>query len=42
MQERGLFNIPEVDKLIEKENAFGRRLWGLLNLELWFQTFIDK
>jgi asparagine synthase (glutamine-hydrolysing) len=41
-RERGLFNIPEVEKLIEKENAFGRRLWGLLNLELWFQTFIDK
>ena len=41
-RERGLFNVPEVEKLIEKENAFGRRLWGLLNLELWFQTFIDK
>ena len=23
------------------ENAFGRRLWGLLNLELWYRTFID-
>ena len=41
-RERGLFNVPEVEKLIEKENAFGRRLWGLLNLELWYQTFIDK
>ena len=32
----------EVEQLIEDENAFGRRLWGLLCLELWFQTFIDK
>lgn len=40
-RQRGLFNNAEVERLIEKENAFGRRLWGLLNLELWFQTFID-
>jgi asparagine synthase (glutamine-hydrolysing) len=41
-RERGLFSMPEVEKLIEDENAYGRRLWGLLCLELWFQTFIDK
>ena len=40
--DRGLFNMPKVEKLIEDENAFGRRLWGLICLELWFQTFIDK
>jgi len=40
--DRGLLNIPQVEKLIEDENAFGRRLWGLLCLELWFRTFIDK
>jgi asparagine synthase (glutamine-hydrolysing) len=40
-RERGLFNMAEVENLIEEENAFGRRLWGMLNLELWFQTFID-
>lgn len=39
---RGLFNTKEVEALINNENAFGRRLWGLLCLELWFQTFIDK
>lgn len=39
---RGLFNIPAVERLIEDESAFGRRLWGLINLELWFKTFIDK
>ena len=40
-RERGLFHMPEVERLIEQESAFGRRLWGLLNLELWFQTYID-
>jgi len=40
-RERGLFNSTEVEKLIENEDTFGRRLWGLLNLELWFRQFID-
>jgi len=39
---RGLFNNKEIETLIDNENAFGRRLWGLLCLELWFQTFIDN
>ena len=38
---RGLYNTARVEQLIEQENAFGRKLWGLLNLELWFQQFID-
>ena len=25
-----------------KEKRFGRTLWGLLSLELWYQTFFDK
>ena len=41
-RERGLFDTQQIEKLIENENAFGRRLWGLLCLELWFRTFIDK
>jgi asparagine synthase (glutamine-hydrolysing) len=39
--ERGLYNMAEVEKLMQMESAFGRRLWGLLNLELWYRTFID-
>jgi asparagine synthase (glutamine-hydrolysing) len=39
---RGIFNTKEIEALIDNENAFGRRLWGLLCLELWFQTFMDK
>jgi asparagine synthase (glutamine-hydrolysing) len=39
--ERGLFGLAEVEKLMNQEHAFGRRLWGLLNIELWYRTFID-
>ena len=41
-RDRGLFNYDNVERLIENEDAFGRRLWGLLNLELWFRQFIDN
>jgi asparagine synthase (glutamine-hydrolysing) len=40
-RQRGIFNSHEVETLLEQETAFGRRLWGLLNLELWYQQFID-
>jgi asparagine synthase (glutamine-hydrolysing) len=40
-RDRGIFSIPHVEKLIEEENAFGRRLWGLMNLELWYREFMD-
>lgn len=38
---RGLFDLRRVEALIDREDAYGRKLWGLINLELWFQTFID-
>jgi asparagine synthase (glutamine-hydrolysing) len=38
---RGLVNPRAVTQLMRKESAFGRRLWGLLNLELWLREFID-
>jgi asparagine synthase (glutamine-hydrolysing) len=41
-RERGLFRTERVEELISGEEPFGRRLWGLLNLEMWFRTFIDK
>lgn len=41
-RDRGIFNTSQVEKLIENEEAYDRRLWGLLNLELWFRQFIDK
>ena len=44
-RERGIVNAAAVEQLIA-EHAAGRtsggdRLWSLLNLELWFRTFID-
>jgi asparagine synthase (glutamine-hydrolysing) len=40
-RERGITDHAEVERLLGTEAAFGRRLWGLLNLELWYRTFID-
>jgi hypothetical protein len=31
-----------MEKLIDEEDAFGRKLWGVLNIELWFREFIDN
>jgi asparagine synthase (glutamine-hydrolysing) len=38
---RGLFSPDQIKKLIDREEEYGRRLWGILNLELWFRTFMD-
>jgi asparagine synthase (glutamine-hydrolysing) len=40
-RQRGLFDNARIGALIDGEDAFGRRLWGLLNIELWYRTFID-
>lgn len=39
---RGLFDIDAIEKLLDKAEPFDRRIWGCLNLELWFRTFVDK
>jgi asparagine synthase (glutamine-hydrolysing) len=41
-RERGIFKTEELEDIISNERPFGRQLWGMLNLELWFQTFIDN
>lgn len=38
---RGLYDAASVERLLDGEQPFGRRLWGLLNLELWYRQFID-
>ena len=38
---RGIYNISKVEELIRNEYTFSRRIWGLLNVELWFREFID-
>ena len=40
-RERGLFDMAKVEALMSRETPYGRRLWGLLNIELWHQRFID-
>lgn len=40
-KERGIFDCAKVEKLIDSEREFGRSLWGVLSLELWFKQFID-
>jgi asparagine synthase (glutamine-hydrolysing) len=45
-RERGLFSPRYVasmlDKHLSEQEDHGTRLWGLLCLELWHQTFIDR
>ncbi len=40
-RERGIFDPVAVERLLDDEMAFGRRLWGLVNLELWYRQFVD-
>jgi asparagine synthase (glutamine-hydrolysing) len=45
-RERGLVDPPAVDRLL-RDHAAGRtdgwdRIWSLMNLELWYRTFIDR
>lgn len=41
-RERNIVNSDYVEEMISTEQPFGRGLWGILCLELWFQQFIDK
>lgn len=41
-RERNIVNSKYVEDLISSERPFGRGLWGILCLELWFQQFIDN
>ncbi len=40
-RQRGLYKMDGVERLILKEGKFGRQIWGLLCLELWFRAFVD-
>ncbi|AKG22720.1 asparagine synthase (glutamine-hydrolyzing) [Calothrix sp. 336/3] len=39
---RNLVNSKLILKSLDKENKFGRKIWGLLCLELWHQEFHDQ
>ena len=38
---RGLFDRGAIERLLLEDKPFGRRLWGILNLELWHRQFMD-
>jgi asparagine synthase (glutamine-hydrolysing) len=39
---RPYFNHGSIMQNLTNEASFGRKLWGLLSLELWHQEFHDK
>lgn len=39
---RGVFEPTVVEEALKSEQPFGRKIWGLLNLELWYRQFIDS
>jgi asparagine synthase (glutamine-hydrolysing) len=41
-REREIFNTNEIMKGLHSENKFGRKIWGLLSLELWHKEFYDQ
>ena len=38
---RGFFDMRAVERSVRSEKPFGRTVWGLLSLELWFRQFFD-
>lgn len=40
-RQRGVFQPAALERLVAGERRFGRELWGVLNLELWFRAFVD-
>ena len=39
---RGFFDMKTVEHCLQSERPFGRTLWGLLSLELWFRSYFDR
>ncbi|MBN2560821.1 MAG: asparagine synthase (glutamine-hydrolyzing) [Phycisphaerae bacterium] len=40
-RQRGLYRTDELERQITTAGKYSRLLWGILSIELWFQTFID-
>jgi len=41
-KERNILDTSKVESFMSSNSSFDRTLWGALNLEVWFRTFIDK
>lgn len=37
---RHIFDPAEIEKMMSYERAYGRALWGVLNLELWYREYL--
>ncbi len=40
--ERGLYDRRRLAELVDGSGTFGRSLWGVISLELWFRRFVDR
>jgi asparagine synthase (glutamine-hydrolysing) len=40
-RQRGIFDAAAVEAHLDVEAPFSRQIWGILNLELWYERFID-
>jgi asparagine synthase (glutamine-hydrolysing) len=40
-RQRGVFQPAALERLVAGERRYGRELWGVLCLELWFRAFVD-
>ena len=40
-RERAYFDAAAIERALDTETTFGRKIWGLLCLELWHREFID-
>lgn len=40
-RQRGVFRPAALERLVAGERRYGRELWGVLCLELWFRAFVD-
>ncbi len=40
--QRELVNNKKVINMLDKEPRFGRKIWGLLCIELWYREFVDN
>ncbi len=40
-RQRGVYRMDGVEAMLRGEQGYGRQLWGLLCLELWFRAYID-
>lgn len=40
-RQRGLYDVSQIERVLENEREFGRVVWGLLCLELWHRIFVD-